>query len=328
MSIYLIEKPVINYAKDNDTWIKRSNIDYQKNINDYQSIVNSIKKLPPARVYAGRPGNWGRDFKIGDTQIYMALSNDGFPIIGFLPQSWSPNSDAEQFFNEENPSHYDLYNVGYLVLPSNKKPPRFAKLILKKGRFSLYKVDSEGWFTIGKSSLAVMTKKTNLVNITHLWFYSPMFTNRDYPVIALNNEKFTFVDRIIKMSGQNEYDDNKNIWKENPLFTNQEKFEQSLINKVEKKLTQGYSVNFKLKSQCQNCVLILKQTFHPNWRFTVNGKNQKSFPVFPFFSAIQLNNPGEYVIIATYYPSNVKTILLILGSAILVFVFAFKKILL
>ncbi|HEX7543130.1 MAG TPA: hypothetical protein VF385_03550, partial [Patescibacteria group bacterium] len=58
-SIYLIEKPIINYVKDNDVWIERSNIDYQKNINDYQVIVNSMKKLPPARVYAGRPGNWG-----------------------------------------------------------------------------------------------------------------------------------------------------------------------------------------------------------------------------------------------------------------------------
>ena len=273
--IYFLEKPIVNYAKDNDAWIERSNIDYQKNINDYQAIVNSLKKLPPAsRVYAGRPGNWGRDFKIGDTQIYMALSNDGFPIIGFLPQSWSPNSDAEQFFDEENPKHYDLYNVGYLVLPIDKKPPQFTKLIVKKGKFSLYKVNSEGWFTIGKSSLEVMTKKNNLVNIAHLWFYSPMFTNKDFPVIALNNEKFTFVDRIIKMFGQNNFDDNKNIWKENPFLVREEKFETTIINKAEKKIPQGYRVSFRLENQCKNCVLILKQTFHPNWKILVNGKSQ------------------------------------------------------
>ena len=323
-SIYLIEKPIINYAKDNGAWIKKSNLDYQKNINDYQTITNKIKELPPARVYAGRPGNWGRDFKIGDTQIYMALSSDGFPIIGFLPQSWSPNSDAEQFFDEKNPKHYDLYNVGYLVLPFNKKPPQFAKLIINKGKFSLYKVDSEGWFTIGKSSIEIMTKKTNLVNITHLWFYSPMFANKDYPAIALNNEKYTFVNKTIKMSNQNSFDDNRVIWRENPLFVNQEKFEQTLINKVEKKFAQGYSVNFKLENQCQNCILILKQTFHPNWKITVNGKKQAAFPVFPFFTGIQLNNPGDYEIIATYQPSTLKTILLILG--ILTFIFGFKKI--
>ncbi|HEX7542928.1 MAG TPA: hypothetical protein VF385_02525, partial [Patescibacteria group bacterium] len=323
-SVYLMEKPIINYAKDNDAWIERSNTDYQKNINDYQVIVNSMKKLPPARVYAGRPGNWGKDFKIGDTQIYMALSNDGFSTIGFLPQSWSPNSDAEQFFDEENPKHYDLYNVGYLVMPVDKKPPKFAKLIEKKGRFSLYKVNSEGWFTIGKSSLEVMAKKNDLINITHLWFYSPMFTNKDYPVIALNDEKLTFVDRTIKMSGLNNYNDNKSILQVNPLWVSQKKFEPSIINKVEKKIPQGYLVNFRLENQCQNCILILKQTFHPNWKILVNGKNQTAFPVFPFFIGIPLNGPGDYKIEAIYQPSILKNFLLFF--TLFFFIFIFKKI--
>lgn len=311
-SIYLIEKPIINYVKDNDVWIVRSNADYQKNIRDYQTIVDSLRKLPSARVYAGRPGNWGRDFKIGDTQIYMALSSDGFPTIGFLPQSWSPNSDAEQFFDEEKLDHYNLYNVGYLVLPSDKKPPQFAKLVVKKGKFSLYQVDSEGWFTLGKSSLQVTTNKNNLINIAHLWFYSPMFLNKNYPAIALNNEKYTFVDSTITMSEQNIFDKNIPIWKENPMYGNQEKFEQKLINKTEKKFPQGYSVNFKLESKCRNCVLVLKQTFHPNWQITVNGKKRKAFPVFPFFIGIQINEPGDYQISATYESSSLKIIMLFL----------------
>jgi len=192
-SVYLIEKPIINYVKDNDIWIARSNADYRKNIRDYQAVVDRLKKLPSARVYAGRPGNWGRNFKIGDTQIYMALSSDGFPIIGFLPESWSPNSDAEQFFDEENPKHYNLYNVGYLVLPVEKKAPQLAKLIINKGRFSLYRIESEGWFTIGKSNLQVTSNKNNLVNIVHLWFNSPAFISKNYPAIALNGEKFSFL---------------------------------------------------------------------------------------------------------------------------------------
>lgn len=323
-STYLIEKPIINYAKDNNIWIERSNNDYQKNIHDYQSIANTLKKLPSARVYAGRPGNWGRDFKLGDTQIYMVLSQDGFPTIGFLPQSWSPNSDAEQFFDEENQKHYDLYNVGYMVLPVYKKPPKFAKLIAKKGKFSLYKVNSEGWFTLGKSSLEVETKKDNLVNIVHLWFYSNMFINNDYPVIALNNERFTFVDRVIKMDGQNRYDVNKVIWQANPIYSNQEKFEQVLINKLEKKNLQGYEVSFRLENKCDNCIVILKQTFHPNWKITVNGKEQNAFPVFPFFTAIQINQPGNYEIITTYKPSNLKIMILIFSILFIIFRFNFK----
>ncbi|MFA6513120.1 MAG: hypothetical protein WCT34_02890 [Patescibacteria group bacterium] len=321
-SIYLIEKPIVNYAKDNDTWIARSNVDYQKNINDYQAITTKLKELPSARIYAGRPGNWGRDFRIGDTQIYMTLSGDGFPIIGFLPESWSPNSDTEQFFDEENIRSYELYNVGYLVLPVDKKAPKFAKLVIKKGKFSLYKIDSEGWFTLGKSSLEVAAKKENLVNITHIWIGSPMYQNKNYPVIALNNENFTFVDTVMKMDGQNTFNGNRVIWHENPMYSTQEKFEQTLLNKVEKKFPQGYSVNFKLKDQCNNCVVILKQTFHPNWNVTINGKTVKAFPIFPFFIGIQVNQPGDYQITATYKSSGLKTFFI--AASIIIFIFVFK----
>ena len=324
-SVYLIEKPIINYVKDNDVWIARSNADYQKNINDYQAIVDRLKKLPPARVYAGRPGNWGRNFKIGDTQIYMALSSDGFPTIGFLPESWSPNSDAEQFFDEENIKHYDLYNVGYIVLPAEKKAPQFAKLIINKGKFSLYKVEFEGWYTLGQSNLQVTSDKNNLVNIVHLWFNSPAFMSKNYPAIALNDEKFTFVNQAIKMYGQNSFDENIPIWRENPMFGDQEKFEQTLSKKVEKNFSQGYSINFKLEKQCQNCVLILKQTFHPNWEITVNGKKQKAFPVFPFFIGIKIDQPGYYQIIATYKPSNLKIFLLILSIPVFIFTFRWLR---
>jgi len=322
-SVYLIEKPIVSYVKDNDVWIVRSNTDYQKNINDYQTIVDRLKKLPSARVYAGRPGNWGRNFKIGDTQIYMALSSDGFPIVGFLPESWSPNSDAEQFFDEENPKHYDLYNVGYIVLPAEKKAPQFAKLIINKGKFSLYKVESEGWYTLGQSSLQITSNKNNLVNIVHLWFNSPAFISENYPTIALNNEKFTFVNQTIKMYGQNSFDKNMPIWRENPMFRDVTKFEQKLINKTEKSLPQSYGVIFRIDGKCNNCVVILKQTFHPNWEIMVNGKKQKAFPVFPFFAGIQLEEPGDYKIIANYKPSNAKIFLLI--SSIVFYIFIFKK---
>ncbi|KKP37573.1 MAG: hypothetical protein UR23_C0002G0003 [Candidatus Roizmanbacteria bacterium GW2011_GWA2_32_13] len=322
-SVYLIEKPVINYVKDNNAWIERSNIDYQKNFNDYQAIISNMKKLPVARVYAGRPGNWGRNFKIGDTQVYMALAQDGFPTIGFLPESWSPNSDTEQFFDEENPKHYDLYNVGYLVLPIDKTPPQFAKLIVKKGKFGLYKIDSEGWFTLGKSSLEVITKKTSLINIAHLWLYSPMFANKDYPTIALNNESLTFVNRIIKMKGLNNYEDNKNIWKENPLLVEQEKLTVSIINKTEGKNQKGYYANFQLKNQCNNCILILKQTFHPNWKIYINGEKKIAFPIFPFYIGVPLNKPGNYKIEAIYQPSILKNFLLFFS--VFFFIFIFKK---
>jgi hypothetical protein len=60
---------------------------------------------------------------------------------------------------------------------------------------------------------------------------------------------------------------------------------------------------------CPTCVVILKQTYHPNWKATVNGKNVTPIQVFPAFSAIKLEEPGTYTIIFSYQPSRLKQLL-------------------
>ena len=121
--IYFLEIPLIKYAKDNAAWIARSNKAYLKDLPDYEKIKNRLAKLPKARVYVGRPGNWGRNFTVGEVPLYMVLSQDGFAVIGFLPESWSPNSDPEEFFDENRLDFYNLYNSGYAGFPDNIKPP-------------------------------------------------------------------------------------------------------------------------------------------------------------------------------------------------------------
>lgn len=330
-SIYLMEKPVINYASDNTTWLATSNINYQKDVGDYQIIVNKLKSLPPARVFAGRPGNWGNNFKIGDTQVYMALSRDGFSTIGFLPESWSPNSDPEQFFNENDQNDYNLYNVGYLLMPADIKPPEFVKLILNQGKFSLYQVKTDGWFTLGETNEQITSKKTDLLNIIHMWMTSPLLGEKDYPIISLDrNKQYSFVDKIVSMTSLNSYLDssdlsatNQNIWQLNPLINNPEKSIINLIGKTEIKEPEGYSSDFRLGSQCDSCILVLKQSYHPNWHIFVNGKEQETFPVFPFFIGIKINKPGNYQITVRYQPAILKIIWLFF--AVIFFIFAFRK---
>jgi hypothetical protein len=323
ITIYQIEKPIIKYVKDNDAWIKVSNENFQKDIDSYEKIINTLKRLPKARVYAGRPGNWGNTFKIGDAQVYMALSKDGFSTIGFLPQSWSPNSDSEQFFDEGNIRHYELYNVGYLVFPSDRnQAPKFAKLVVKAGRYSLYRVKTDGWFGIGQTNLNVIAKKTDLLNIVHLWISSYPFLNKDYPSINRNKEKLLNNGWNDKMTDLNTYNENLNIYKINP-FTKSEEFKVSMYNKQEKKINNGYQINFDLKEDCKNCIVFLRQTYHPFWKIYLNDKKISAFPVFPYFIGLPVDKAGNYKIEAIYQPSTIKYLLIFLS--VIIFIIYFKK---
>src|SRR3990167_1482478 len=220
--VYYLEQPLISYAKDNAVWIERSNKAYLQDLASYEKIKAKLANLPKARIYVGKPGNWGRQFTVGEVPVYMVLSQDGLPVIGFLPESWSPNSDPEQFFDEIKLEFYHLYKVGYSILPQDIKAPDFAKLIAKEGKYNLYKINASGWFDFGQSSIAVKSKKTNLLNITRLWFESELFKTSDYPKIDLSQNLPDGKRWYLKMTDKNNFINlndgiERNIWRANPF---------------------------------------------------------------------------------------------------------------
>lgn len=320
------EKPNINYAKDNALWIERANKSYEKDIADYQKITARLKKEQPGRVYAGRPGNWGREFKLGDTQLYMALSVDGFNTIGFSPESWSPNAEFDQYFNDGNVDYYNLYNVTHAIFPENITPPKFARPIQTSGKYRLYEIDTDGWYAIGTSRLRVESNKYNLVNITRLWQTGELLKEREYPRIILGS-KGSQGDRgdkgDIMMISLSEWEDmagkRSSLWEKNPFIPldNKISYLTGFDKQKEDVMVQGYRVKFKMNKDCPNCILVLKNTYHPNWQVSVNGKPEKVFPVFPYYIGVPINTAGEYMIEAVYKPNGLKIFLIVVEVVVL-----------
>ncbi len=312
--IFKLEQPVFKYAQENNDMIIRANREYQVDYPDYYKIVQTLRKLPKARVYAGKPGNWGKNFTVGETQVYMALSRDGFAVSGFLPESWSPNSDQEQFFDESNPAFYKLYNIAYVVAPTNYKVLAQASLIDKAGKYALYKVTTDGWFGLGRSNIVVSGKKTDFLNVTRFWFGSELF-NLDYPQISFQTASLDSGKSSISLEDLNHYTDSQgleDIWVK-PPFNQLYQNEPTGFQKVtERTLVNGYSAEVKLNSSCSDCVVVLRESFHPNWVVRLNGKKVKTIPVFPFFIGIPVQGAGVYQISATYEPGLLKNLLLIL----------------
>ncbi len=320
-TIYSLEQPVVKYAEDNNNWITRSNNAYLYDLDSYNKIKAKLASLPPARVYAGRPGNWGKNFYVGETPMYMNLSRDGFPTIEFLPESWSPNSDPEQFFDENNLEYYNLYNVGYSVLPPEINPPSFAKLILKEGRYSLYQIPTSGWFDFGKANLMIRSPKTDLLNITRLWFGSKSFKSGYHPVIDLNSKEsldstplwsgklwqiqMTDLNHFVNLNDGKERD----IWVGNPFDALRDQTFSKTTFSQSQVLVNGYQTEVTINKDCKNCFIILKQSFHPNWKVILDGSIVSPFPVFPFFIGIPVETAGTHKIVATYEPGTLKVIL-------------------
>lgn len=318
----------IEYTKLNTKWINESNLAYEYQKKDYTDLLKRIDEQKPGRIYAGRPGNWGRDFRFSSTQMYLAVSLTK-PISQFLPESWSPNSDNEQMFDERVPEDYNLYNLKYIITdPSKFTPPSNVKKIDTFGQFHLYSVPTTGYFDIISSNMMVNADKTNLVNIIHLWQKSFVRLWNMHPLITLENQiPPKNINRTIQMTDISNFKENgeeKNIFEALP-FSFPDATISGKIIKEEITPNETYVVKVEVPKNCSSCFTMFKMTYHPNWKVILDGKEVEKYATFPFFIAIP-TSPGTHTLEFQYKPNTLKILLLVLEIVVLVGVLFRKKI--
>ena len=74
-----------------------------------------------------------------------------------------------------------------------------------------------------------------------------------------------------------------------------------------------FKAKVEVKEDCKECIVILKQTFHPSWRATIDGKPVEPITAFPSFTAVKLESAGTHEVIFSYQPSGIKIALLIVS---------------
>lgn len=314
VSAYFTLKQTVTYAQLNNRWINEANQAYQYDEKNFQNLVSYLKKLPPGRVYAGRPGNWGKNLRLGSSELYMLLGVNGFDMSQFLPETWSPLSENEQNFDERFAEDYDLLNIRYIVASKNEG---FAKsAVLKKtfGPFELYEIPTSGWFEVVTSPMLLKSDKTNFINIVHLWHNS--YPRRWKMHLLISLEKETKVpattNRIITMIDEVNYKDENgksgNIFADFPFVFPQATVSAKLTGeKVER---EKYSTQVTVPSSCQSCFLMFKMSYHPDWQVKIDGKPAEKYAVFPFYLATPVSG-GSHFVEFTYQPNRLKTILLL-----------------
>jgi hypothetical protein len=315
----IIAPPVYNqttkYNELNDKLIVQANGNAAKIQTDVDEMMKELKSLPPSRVYLGRGGSWGKNFKIAETEMFMYASNFGIPTVCWLPETWSPNSDIEQYFSENQKNDYDLMNLHWVMAPPTEKPQPFYKEIKRNPSWVLYEVPTSGYFEVGTRNMAVITKKTDYVNIVRLWLQSSIPSTKLFPQIAFKkSEIYTPGDMpIIQMVDEANYltaqGKRQNIWGINPLYGGDAPKAQ-LVGPESVDRDMVFKTTVKVEQGCKNCMIILKQSYHPSWIATVDGRQVKPITVFPFYIGIPLETSGVHEIVVSYKPSSFKVIML------------------
>jgi hypothetical protein len=286
-------KERLEFENLNGLWMRQTNAAIDGDT-DMASIVAALRELPAGRVYAGLRSNWGEqiDFAIPFRSVhaYQYLVTERFRMLAPPYGGASLNSDLQFDFNDQVAAQYDLYNVRYVVAPRALAVPGFLQLLRTTTRYALYAAPSSGHAEyVGLADREQVSTATKLFPRNRAFVNGPgpgtrTYIRWDYPA---PNDRVESGEVGGCPSGTLRY----------------ERVQAS---------------RFDFITSCPNAAtLVVKETYHPNWRATVDGQTVETFMVSPSFIGIALP-PGDHFVAVEYRSTPLKTPLFLLGLVALV----------
>src|SRR5262249_32632485 len=220
---------------------------------DLDRLIAIVKSRGDGRVYAGLRGNWGLQNVIGSVPVHAWFADRDVDAIGFTFRTIaSLSTDTEPAFDETNPADYQMFNVRYLILPSDRRPGVPAKLIASSGRQRLYEVQTSGYFQVVDRAAPVSANRTDLLAATRSFMESHLASRNVYPGV-------TFAGGSAPA----------------PTFSEADPPADAPGRVMAQSATPDDGV-FAAKVQSNRpSVALLKATFDPRWTATVDGRSVK-----------------------------------------------------
>ena len=211
-------------------------------------------------------------------------------MVGKIYHSFSLNSDVQVNFDEQRWDHYNLYNARYVVAPEDQLFPAFVRPLQQFGRHRLYQVETTGYFDLVGSGLEFVGGRTDFYPAASAWLASELPSTKQHPTMLVGRPA--------------------------------EKDERRFKGEVESSagpsrgtvLSEEVGSNYFVADVFveRESLLMLKATYHPNWRATVDGIKTDTVMLMPSFVGVQLP-PGDHQVRLEYRPRRLRVILLGLG---------------
>ena len=261
---------------------------------DARTIVAAIRDQPAGRVFAGLRstgfGARGMDFAIPFNSVRFSdlLIFEMIPVVASPYSSASLNADLFWDFDSNKPEDFQLFDIRYVVAPSDAVMPAFLRPILRTPRYVLFAAPTTGYATYAEIvDRRAVASQTALFAVNRPWFdgsdVAARFHRFDYPVRGEDG----LAEALPTCSA--------------PRYA----YERAQPDRLD--LIVGCP---------ERSALVLKTTFHPNWHVTVDGAEAQTFMASPSLIGLVLE-PGQHFVSAEYRSTPVKAPLLGLGVLLL-----------
>ena len=267
-------------------------------------LLDELKSLPEGRIYAGRffysEPHWGFNYRAGCILLQARALEEGLDTMAPLFHRYSLTSDLLDDFDESRPEQYNLFNVRYVIAPEGQNFPDFVKPLEQFGSHLLYEVETTGYFDLVGSEMAFAGEKTELLPAASTWLASGLPAAKQHPVISIGGTSKEIPDSLAEAPAL--------ISSAEVLAT----LERGAV--VAEEIGSDYfSADVAVERES---ILMLKASYHPNWRATVDGVETDTLMLMPGFVGVELT-PGDHSVRLEYRARGLRTILLVLGLLIL-----------
>jgi hypothetical protein len=298
------------FLDENARWMAESREALAAEEGDINGLVETLRRAPPGRVYAGRAGNWGADYEVGDVPVYALLQSAGLDMLGYLYHALSLNADIQVLFDENRPEQYDLFNVRYVVAPAGQVFPEFVQPVADFGRHRLYQVAvpphaASGYLNLVGSDVAFVGDKGDFYPAASHWLGSDLPRVGQQPALFLEGTPEGY-ERIYPLSLAGEVI---------PLepFSLEESRGRVVSQRIE---SNAYTAQVEVERES---FLMLKATYHPNWRATVDGEPADAVMLMPSYVGVKVA-PGTHLVRFEYGPRFWRPILWLAGLLVLLLI--------
>ena len=282
------------YMSGNGTWVNAQIVADGGPGKDFATLVDTARSSG-GRIYAGSLSA-GSPYKILYAATYMALAHEDAEGVGFTLRTLSLSGDAEVKFNDKNLTHYDLFNIRSIILPSGVLPDASlnAVQIQSLGAWTLWSVRTSGYLRVVDTGPAIVADQKTLGVATTDFLLGNAGGDGLVPLIAYAG----------KASGPPTRFDG--VAQSTP---------PGVVNTQIGAPDDGeFSADVTLS---RPGVVMLKASFDPHWQATVDGKRVETQMLAPSFVGVPVP-AGQHTIEFKYQSFKWTWVLVLFGALALI----------
>ncbi len=259
----------------------------------FTALAHEASALGGGRVFAGSAASASTE-AVGYVKGYSYLLDDDVDAVGFTLRTLSLSDDVETRFDPTNPAHYDLYNVRYIIIPTGTDPQVKANKIDTRGDWALWEVPTTGYLRVVDTTPAIVADRTNLGQRVNDFLASGAPAEGKIPVIAFGGDAAAAPTEGIGQPATGS---------PGTVDVQFERADDGVF---------GGTVTAN-----RPAVVMLKATYHPRWKVTVDGKPAKTEMIAPSYVGVRVP-AGQHTVEFTYVPYPDYWLLFLIGFLTLV----------